>query len=173
MKTKEVTKKKIQNKTKYSFTIDDYWQVEKLELKKNMTLEILLVSKKTGDIPEDVFVGKTNIGPAYPLYLDYSKKILVRFYQPLAFQRLDESFATEKGARWTGEVRFRTFTESEYLKYFSKVSYGIVDKPILHYCISCSDDIVSVLTTDPPEIIPIKSSKKKSSKPKKKKPKRR
>ena len=124
--------------------------LEKLEYKANMVLEIHLVAGKQ-EPPEDLFVGKVNLGPVSPVVWDSSRKAIIRFFQPLAFQRLDESFATEKGEAYIGE-RFGTYADSEYLRYYTKVIFGIVDEPIHHYCLTCSDDIISILSAEEPEI---------------------
>lgn len=126
--------------------------LEKLEYKANMVLEIHLVAGKTEPL-EDLFVGKVNLGPVHPVVWNPSKKVIVRFFQPLAFQRLDESFADEKGEDYMGRgERFGTYADSEYLRYYTKVTFGIVDEPIHHYCLTCSDDIISILSTEEPEI---------------------
>lgn len=144
--------KKERNKTshKNQFSWKEMLFLEKLEYQANMVLEIHLVGSKT-EPPEDLFVGKVNLGPVNPVIRDNSKKVIVRFFQPLAFQRLDESFATEKGEAYIGE-RFGTYADSEYLRYYDKVTYGIVDEPIHHYCFTLSDDIISILSTEEPEI---------------------
>lgn len=124
--------------------------LEKIEYKASMILEIHLVEGKA-EPPGDLFVGKVNLGPVSRIVWDPSKKVIVRFFQPLAFQRLDESFADEKGEAYIGKG-MGTFGDSEYLLYYSKVTYGIVDEPIHHFCITCADDTISVLSTEEPEI---------------------
>ena len=135
----------------HQFTWKETWFLDRLKFGKKMILEIHLVGGKKGT-PEEVLVRNINLGVATPILRDPSKRAIIRFFRPLTFQRLDESFAAEKGGIYTGE-RFCVYTKSAYLDYFSKVSYGIVDSPILHYCMTCADDIIDVLSCDPPEII--------------------
>jgi hypothetical protein len=150
VKKKEPTKdKKIKGKPKYPFSRKETWFVEKIVYKKNMILEIELVGSKIGT-PEKIRFQSIDLGIGTPVLRDTSKHVLLRFYQPLAFQRLDESFAMEKG-KFSGDV-LRKYSESEYLKYYSKVKFYSRDEPILHYCLVCSDDIINILTNDEPEI---------------------
>lgn len=118
----------------YKFNWVETWFLERLEYKANQVLEIYLIGGKK-EPPEDLIVGKINLGEAYPVVWDPSKRVIIRFFQPLTFQRLDESFAAEKGGIYTGE-RFRIYSGSEYLHYYTRVTLGIVD----------------VLSIDPPEI---------------------
>ena len=142
--------KKTKAKKQHQFTWAEYWFLEKLEHKANMVLEIHLVGGKK-EPATDLVVANVNLGPAHPIVWDPKKKAVIRFYQPLTFQRLDESYAAEKSKSSTGE-RFCIYTDSEYLRYFSKVSYGIVDAPIHHYSFTCSDDIIDILSCEPPAI---------------------
>jgi len=117
VKKKEPTKdKKIKGKPKYPFSRKETWFVEKIVYKKNMILEIELVGSKIGT-PEKIRFQSIDLGIGTPVLRDTSKHVLLRFYQPLAFQRLDESFAMEKG-KFSGDV-LRKYSESEYLKYYS------------------------------------------------------
>jgi hypothetical protein len=132
------------------FSWDETWFLEKLEFKSNMILEVYLVGGRREPM-EELVVGNISLGQAYPIVRDESKRAVFRFIQPLTFQRLDESFAAEKGGTYTGQ-RYCIYSDSEYLRYFSKVTFGIVDEPIVHYSITCADDIIDVLSTAPPEI---------------------
>ncbi|HEY8270949.1 MAG TPA: hypothetical protein VIG33_08670 [Pseudobdellovibrionaceae bacterium] len=144
---KKESSKKTQN---HKFNWEETWFLEKLEYKASMILELHIVGAKK-EPPEDLIIDNVNLGQAYPLVWDTSKKVVVRFFQPLAFQRLDESFGAENGGTYTGE-RFKIYSDSEYLRYYSKVAFGIVDKPIQHYSFTCSDDIIDILSTEGPEI---------------------
>lgn len=150
MKKKKTIKKKRNIKDDYKFTWLETWFLEKLEYKPNMVLEVYLIKGKKKPL-EEVVVGKVSLGQAHPVVWDSRHRVVMRFFQPLTFQRLDESFAFEKDGVFTGE-RYRLYSKSEYLNYYSKVTFGIVDQPIRHYSMACADDIIDVLTTEPPEI---------------------
>lgn len=143
-------KKSAQKQECPQFRWAETWFLEKLKYKASQVLEIHLIGGKM-EPPEDVTIGKVNLGPAFPVVWDTSNKVVIHFFQPLAFQRLDESFAAEKGGTYTGE-RFRIYTDSEYLQYYSKVTFGLVELPIQHYSFVCADDIIDILSTEPPEM---------------------
>lgn len=124
-------------------------RLNRLMRESRLSSDLLIGGKK--DPPEELIMGKVNLGLASPVVWDSSKRVVIRFFQPLTFQRLDESFAAEKGGIYTGE-RFSIYTDSEYLHYYSRVTFGVVDSPIKHYSFSCADDIIDVLSTEPPEI---------------------
>ncbi len=142
--------KKEQINEQYKLSWDETWFLEKLVFDEKMILEIHLILGQE-ESATDLLVANVNLGPAFPVVRDPSKKVIIRFFQPLTFQRLDESFASEKGGIHTGQ-RFSIYTESEYLRYFEKVSFGLIEKPIQHYCLTCADDIIDILSCDPPEI---------------------
>jgi hypothetical protein len=144
---KEEIKDTIQN---IRFSCDEFLILEKLEYSSNMILEIQLVSGSTGP-SENLIIGDIDLGQVKSVVRDPTRKTIIRFFQPLTFQRIDESFAAEKNGIYTGE-RFRVYSDSEYLHYYSKISFGIIDKPINHYSIICSDDIIHILSVDDPEI---------------------
>lgn len=143
-------KEGIQEQQHHKFSWEETWFLEKLEYKASQVLKIHLIGGKK-EPPENLIIGKVNLGRASPVVWDSSKRVVIHFFQPLAFQRLDESFAAEKGGTYTGE-RFRIYTDSEYLHYYSKVTFDLVDSPIQHYSLTCADDIIDILSCDPPEI---------------------
>ncbi|MBC7458784.1 MAG: hypothetical protein H7235_10925 [Bdellovibrionaceae bacterium] len=134
------------------FSWKETWFLEKLFFDEEMVLEIHVIKGQKEPATELVVAG-VDLGPVFPVVRDYSKKVIIRFKYPLTFQRLDESFAAEKGGTYTGQ-RFCIYTESEYLQYFEKVRYGgLINKPIQHYCLTCADDIIDILSCEPPEIM--------------------
>lgn len=102
-----MTKEKAKDQ-QHQFTWKETWFLDKLKFGRKMILEIHLVGGKK-ESPEDLYVGKVNIGPAVPVVPDSSRRAVIRFFQPLSFVRLDESFAAEKGSEYTGE-RFGIYT---------------------------------------------------------------
>jgi hypothetical protein len=138
-------------KNKYTFDWSETWFLDTLNFDDSMNLEICLIGGKKEPV-ENLFVADINLGPVCPIFRDPKKRVIFRFIQPIAFQRLDESHASERGGSYTGQ-RFAIYNDSEYLRYFAKVSFGITDESIKHYCFTCADDIVDVLSSHPPEII--------------------
>jgi len=67
---------------------------------------------------------------------------------------LNESFASASDDELFEGRRFRIYSKSAFLDYMSRATFASEEfpGPTRHYCVACEDQIVQVLSVEPPAI---------------------
>jgi hypothetical protein len=112
-------------------------------------------------IVERVHVGEVTLAGGTRIEIaPSSRHFELVWKQYIAYSVLNESYASVGQEQYIGE-RFRVFTRSRFLDYFAAASFASEDYPgrTTHYGVHCEDHIVNVISTDPPAIRQIDSSR--------------
>ncbi|MBT8066364.1 MAG: hypothetical protein KJO09_03930 [Gammaproteobacteria bacterium] len=130
------------------------WFLESLAYEGGLT--ITLVEGLTGDTPQDLKVGDTVIENTYPVETNKdSKRVVVKFGVPVAWQVIDESYTSWDEA----EVRdtkgyLQVLSKSKYLDYVNSNHgwYKDVGGDGAHYRVWTENEVIDVVAQESPEI---------------------
>jgi len=118
-------------------------------------LRIILAEGFRSDEPEDLVVGQTNLGPAHSIDIrSDSRKVVVQFPQPVAWQVVDESFTTHDDYESGDDGFLRILDRSRYLDYVIENHGWFRDTvgPAKHYRLWTENEVMDVVAYDAPEI---------------------
>ena len=134
------------------------WFLEKLDYSDEIGVVVVEVIR--GDSPEEFRVGEQVVRDAYPLEPRAgSRKFIVKFFRPVAWQVVDESYTSREGAEVRDDDCFlQVLSNSPYLDYVSKHHGWYVETvgPAKHYRLWTENNVIDVIAHDEPHVEPIK-----------------
>ena len=117
---------------------------------------VVVVEGFRGGVPEDIQVGEHVIRDAYPVEpRDDSRRLLVRFCRPVAWQVVDESYTSANDTEVRDDDCFlQVLSSSPYLEYVTKNHgwYTDVVGPARHYRLWTEDNVIDVVAHDEPVV---------------------
>lgn len=122
---------------------------------RNNKLQIILIEGVEGET-SDIVLNDKNLGPATQIEVNNeSKKVLITFDGIIAFEVVDESYdSIDKIAKSDDNSFIRIMQSSRYLSYIDN-NHGLykhLTDGAKHYKIWTSDDIIDVISCEPPTI---------------------
>ena len=119
-------------------------------------LSIRLVEGKRRGEPTSLKVGDSEIGGVYPLESDESsRRVVVYFVNPVAWQTVDESFtAWDESEERDGKAFLQILTKSKYLDYVDRAHgwYKDVLGGACHYRLWTENEVMDVVAPKPPRV---------------------
>ena len=110
---------------------------------------------KTSNIPETLAIGEIVIENTYAI--EDNKElptIQLDFENYISYSITNESYTSWDDYEMFEGKYFRTYTKSRYLDFISFHTFASEDYPgpFVHYCITCLNHIVNIVSVDPPKV---------------------
>ena len=133
----------------------EWWFLERLEYE-GALLTIDVTEGIVADDPQDVTIeGAGSVSGASAIEITpQSRHVRIEFGGVLAYQVTDESYAGAEYGTAQGGVLAR-HDKSAYLQHVLEQSLipDLVDDTVHHYSLTLADDIIDIITTNPPKLM--------------------
>ena len=95
---------------------------------------------------------------------DESRVFEIIWNSYVGYSVLNESYATPSDEERGEGSRFRIYSKSRFMQFMSESTFACDDYPgpTRHYCVGCEDQILHVLSVDPPTVRIVRGSERAS-----------
>jgi len=143
--------------------IDDCGFLFLIELREGSrnSLHVQLAEGRPVGVPKSIKVADTEISDCTAIEItDESRVFEIVWNSYVGYSVLNESYATPSDEESGEGNRFRIYSKSRFLQFMSAATFACDDYPgpMRHYCVGCEDQILHVLSVDPPTVRKVQGS---------------
>jgi hypothetical protein len=125
------------------------------------SLHVQLAEGRPVGSPKSIKVADTEISGCTAIEItDESRVFEIVWNSYVGYSVLNESYATPSDEESGEGNRFRIYSKSRFLQFMSDATFACDDYPgpMRHYCVGCEDQILHVLSVDPPIVRRVQGS---------------
>jgi hypothetical protein len=125
------------------------------------SLHVQVAEGRAVGSPKSITVADTEISDCTAIEItDESRFFEIVWNSYVGYSVLNESYATPSDEESGEGNRFRIYSQSRFLRFMSGATFACDDYPgpMRHYCVGCEDQILHVLSTDPPTVRRVRGS---------------
>ena len=129
------------------------------------SLHVQVAEGRPGGSPKSIKIADTEISDCTPIEItDESRVFEIIWNSYVGYSVLNESYATPSDEDRGEGNRFRIYSKSRFIQFMSQATFACDDYPgpTRHYCVGCEDQILHVVSVDPPTVRRVRGSQRTS-----------
>jgi len=129
------------------------------------SLQIQVAEGLSVGSPKSIQVGAIEIPDCTAIEITNESRVFEIFWRGyVGYSVLNESYASVSDEECYEGNRFRIYSKSSFMEFMSRVTFACDEYPgpTRHYCIVCEDQVLHVLSAEPPTVQRIRGSRRPS-----------